>query len=182
MGRAPRIETARLVLRSYQPEDLDAHVAIHRDAEVMRHLGPLSSREGCWRRLLSGPTLWDWLGFGYWTVERQQDGACLGHIGFADFKRDVMPPLDGLPEMGWIFATAAQGQGYALEAGRAALNWADETLAAPETVAIISPENHRSIRLAEKLGFVRAEETTYKNAPILIVRRARGAPGSDQQG
>jgi RimJ/RimL family protein N-acetyltransferase len=173
LGRAPRIETARLVLRGYQPEDLDAHVAIHRDPEVMRHLGPLSSREECWRRLLSGPTLWDWLGYGYWSVERREDGAYLGHIGFADFKRDVMPSLDGIPEMGWIFATAAHGQGYALEAGRAALTWADETLAAPETVAIISPDNHPSIRLAEKLGFEPAEASVYKNDPILIVRRRR---------
>lgn len=171
---APRIETARLVLRSYLPDDLDAHLAIHRDPLVMRYLGPPSSREDCWRRLLGGPTLWDWLGYGYWSVERREDGAYLGHIGFADFKRDVMPSLDGLPEMGWIFASAAHGQGYALEAGQAALRWADEALAAPETVAIISPDNERSIHLAEKLGFVVAEKSTYKDDPILIVRRRLG--------
>jgi RimJ/RimL family protein N-acetyltransferase len=170
---APRIETARLVLRSYLPDDLGAHLAIHRDPVVMRHLGPPSSREDCWRRLLGGPTLWNWLGYGYWSVERREDGAYLGHIGFADFKRDVMPSLDGLPEMGWIFASEAHGQGYALEAGRAALGWADENLAAPETVAIISPDNHSSIRLAGKLGFERSEQSVYKNDPILIVRRRR---------
>lgn len=175
MDRAPRIETARLVLRSYRPEDLDAHVAIHRDPEVMRHLGPPSTREDCWRRLLGGPTLWDWLGYGYWGVERRDDGAYLGHVGFADFKRDLEPSLEKIPEIGWIFATEAQGRGYALEAGRAALAWADAALQAAETAAIIAPDNLRSIRLAEKLGFVRAEETLYRDEPILIVRRKRPA-------
>jgi RimJ/RimL family protein N-acetyltransferase len=170
---APRIETARLILRGYEPGDLDAHVAIHRDAEVMRHLGPLASREDSWRRLLQGPTLWDWLGYGYWGVERRADGAYLGHAGFADFKRDVTPSLHGIPEMGWIFATAAQGQGYAREACEAALAWADRTLHAPETAAIISPRNERSIRLAEKLGYLCAEQGVYKDDPILIARRAR---------
>jgi RimJ/RimL family protein N-acetyltransferase len=144
------------------------------DPEVMRHLGDPQSREDAWRRLLQAAGLWTMLGYGYWSVERREDGAYLGQIGFADFKRDVEPSLDGLPEMGWLFGPQGQGQGYAFEAGAAALAWADETLRAAETVAIISPDNQRSIRLAERLGFVAAEKTSYKDDPVLIVRRRRG--------
>ena len=55
--------------------------------------------------------------------------------------------------MGWIFAPPAQGQGYAGEAVAAALAWADRALKTRETVAIIDPDNSRSIRLAERAGF-----------------------------
>jgi RimJ/RimL family protein N-acetyltransferase len=171
---APRIETARLVLRTSTPQDLPAHAAMLGDPEVMRHLtGAGIPREEAWRRLLQGPGLWAMLGYGYWSVERRSDGRYIGHLGFADFKRDIAPPLEGLPEMGWLFAAEAHGQGFAREGVQAALRWADEALQASEIVAIISPGNKPSIRLAERTGFVRAEETTYKDDPILVFRRRR---------
>ena len=176
MDVAPRIETARLVLRTSIPEDLDAHAAMLGDGAVMHHLtGAGLPREDAWRRLLQGPGLWAMLGYGYWSVERRSDGRYIGHLGFADFKRDMVPSLEGLPEMGWLLAAEAQGQGFALEGVAAALAWADEALKPAEIAAIISPDNARSIRLAERTGFVRAEETTYKGEPTLVFRRRRAA-------
>ncbi len=178
---APRIETARLVLRTSVPEDLGAHAAMLGDPAVMRHLtGAGIPREDAWRRMLQGPGLWAMLGFGYWSVERRSDGRYIGQLGFADFKRDMVPSLDGLPEMGWLLTADAQGQGFAREGVEAALGWADEALNAPEIVAIISPDNAPSIRLAERTGFRRAEETTYKGEPTIVFRRpGRGAETSE---
>ena len=104
-------------------------------------------------------------------VERREDGAYLGQVGFADFKRDMTPSIEGIPEMGWIMAPQAQGQGYATEAVLAALAWADETLGRREIVAIISHGNIASIRVAEKGGFGSREEAVYKSEPILLFRR-----------
>jgi hypothetical protein len=47
----------------------------------------------------------------------------------------------------------AQGKGYATEALRAAIAWADEQIWSRRTVCIIHRENHRSLRVAEKLGY-----------------------------
>ena len=146
------------------------------DAAVMRHLsGAPLEREDSWRRLLQGPGLWATLGYGYWSIERRADGAYIGQLGFADFKRDIHPSIDGLPEMGWLLAAEAHGQGYAGEGVAAALAWADATLRAPEIVAIIAPGNAPSIRLAERAGFERAEETRYRADPTLIYRRRAGS-------
>jgi RimJ/RimL family protein N-acetyltransferase len=73
--------------------------------------------------------------------------------------------------MGWVFAREAHGQGYASEAVGAGLDWADEALKGREFVAIISPANAPSIRVAERGGFVRAEEGCYKDESILLFRR-----------
>jgi RimJ/RimL family protein N-acetyltransferase len=175
---APRIETARLVLRTSTLEDLDAHAAMLGDPEVMHHLtGAGIAREDAWRRLLQGPGLWAMLGYGYWSIERRSDGRYIGQLGFADFKRAMEPSLEGLPEMGWLLTADAQGQGFALEGVTAALRWADQALQPPEIVAIIAPDNAPSIRLAERAGFLRSEETSYKDEPTLVFRRraARGA-------
>ena len=169
---APVLQTERLTLRPFRHEDLEAQARTMGDPEVVRHLGgnPFS-REDTWRRLLCAPGLWVVLGYGYWAVERTADGQLIGQVGFADFKRDMTPSIEGLPEMGWIFAPAAQGQGYAGEAVAAALRWADATLAAPEIVAIISHENRPSIRVAEKAGFGDRSAASYRDETILLFRR-----------
>jgi RimJ/RimL family protein N-acetyltransferase len=171
---APTLETARLVLRPFQASDLDAQAQAMGDEGVMRYLGatPLS-REDTWRRLLCVPGMWALLGFGYWAVVGRQDGRYLGQLGFGDLKRDMAPSIEGLPEMGWIFTPAAQGQGYATEAGLAALAWADAVLGAPEIAAIIDADNAASIRVAEKCGFNENEPATYRGEPIILFRRRR---------
>ncbi|HEX5184865.1 MAG TPA: GNAT family N-acetyltransferase [Allosphingosinicella sp.] len=170
----PVIETPRLRLRAFNQDDLAIWAPVMADPEVARYLGghPFS-REETWRRILSSTGAWSLLGYGYWAVERKGEGDPIGQIGFADFKRDMRPSIEGLPEMGWIFAPHAHGKGYATEAVQAALDWADARLKAPVIPAIIDHGNAPSIRLAERCGFAEREEATYRESPILLLRRVR---------
>ena len=169
---APVLETARLILRPFEESDLDAQARTLGDPEIVRHLGGTPfSREDTWRRLLCAPGLWTLLGFGYWAVVRREDGAYVGQLGFADFKREMTPAIEGLPEIGWILAPDMHGRGYATEAAQAALGWGDAVLKAPEYVAIIDAANAASIRVAEKCGFNENEPATYRGEPILLFRR-----------
>ena len=171
---APVLETPRLILRPFEASDLDAQAKAMGDPEVVRFLGANPfSREDTWRRLLCAPGLWALLGYGYWAVVAKADGRYLGQLGFADFKREMVPEIEGLPEIGWILTPAAQGQGYATEAALAALAWADAVLQAPEIVAIIDADNGPSIRVAEKCGFNENELATYRDEPIILFRRKR---------
>jgi RimJ/RimL family protein N-acetyltransferase len=169
---APTLETERLRLRPFRAADLDAQAATLGDADVVRHLGGHTfSREEAWRKMLAAPGLWVLLGFGYWAVERKADGAYCGQMGFADFKRDMAPSIEGTPEMGWIFAPSMQGRGYASEACAAALGWIDAALPGREVTAIIASGNDPSIRVAEKNGFSVREPALYRGEPILLFRR-----------
>jgi len=169
---APVIETERLRLRPFRHADVEPQARMMADPEVVRHLGgtPMS-REESWRRMLSGTGMWAVLGYGYWVIERRSDGAFIGQAGFADFKRDMTPSIENLPEMGWVLARESQGQGLATEAVDAGLRWADEALGPAEFVAIISPGNAPSIRVAEKAGFTERSEALYRGEPILLFRR-----------
>ena len=175
----PEIETARLRLRSFHSDDGDAMAAMLGDPAVTRYLGGTPfAREYSWRRMLTSQGLWSILGYGYWAVERRDNGLMIGQVGFADFKRDMLPSIENIPEMGWVFAPHGQGQGYALEAVEAGLRWADRSLPGQEFVAIIDPRNQGSIRVAEKSGFSGRGPATYDGNPILLFRRPPVSPAA----
>lgn len=174
---APTLETERLILREFRKSDLDAHAATLGDEDVMRHIGgkPIK-REDSWRRLMSGVGSWALNGTGPWAVELKSDGRMVGHCGFFQFERDMSPSIVGEPEMGWIFDRSVHGQGIAFEACSAALQWADRELAAQSYPAIIDLENSASMKLAERLGFVRQPDAFYRDAAIAFYRRPGRLP------
>jgi RimJ/RimL family protein N-acetyltransferase len=158
-------------MRGYEAEDLDALAATWADASVARHIGGRpATREEAWARLLRYVGHWSLLGFGYWVVEERASGAFLGEIGFADFKRDIEPGFGDALEAGWALAPSAQGRGYATEAVRAALRWADGSLGR-RAVCMIAPENEPARRLALRCGFVEFAQATYREQPTLLFER-----------
>jgi len=187
--RVPTIETQRLRLRGPRPEDFRDSAALWSDPVVTRFTSskPLSEEE-VWGRLLRYVGHWAWMGFGYWVVEEKGTGRFAGEVGFSDWKREIQPSLQGLPELGWVLTSGVHGQGYATEAARAAIDWADsnlrrqtsssvcagsEVLIAPELSAafmtcIIHPEHTRSIRVAEKCGFKELLRTSYRGEPTIV--------------
>jgi len=169
---APRLETERLILRGFAAEDFEAYHATMSDPEVMRYLGaePLG-REEATRRLCLFTGVWELQGRGMWAVELKSGGPTIGHVGMFDLRRDMQPSIEGMPEMGWIFDRSAHGQGIAYEATRAALEWHDATYGIVEIPAIISLGNEASMRLAERLGFIRDQDAIYRSEPIALFRR-----------
>jgi RimJ/RimL family protein N-acetyltransferase len=172
MTAIERIETPRLILRGHTLEDFEALHAMWNEPAVYRHItGRPSTREESWNRLLRYIGHWILLGYGYWAVEERATVRFLGEMGFADFHRDIDPPLEGRPELGWVIKTAAHGMGYATEALNTIAAWGDAHFGGKETVCMIAPENTASIRVAKKIGFVEKLETTYKGEPTVVFYR-----------
>ena len=171
---APPIDTARLTLRGHKAGDIDESAALWADPIVVRHIGGRPfTREESWTRLLRYAGHWALLGFGYWVVRERSTGRFVGEVGLADYRRDLVPSIEGTPEAGWVLAPWAHGQGLAGEAVAAALAWIDDVHRAPRTVCIIDPDNAASLRVAARAGYRERERTTYKGGPtILLERRA----------
>jgi RimJ/RimL family protein N-acetyltransferase len=116
---------------------------------------------------------WQALGFGYWVVEDRETVVFLGEVGFANYKRDIEPPMDGISEIGWVLAVPAHGRGLATEAVAAALLWGDENLDAEKTACIVAPDHAASIRVARKSGYSEVGLATYMGEPTLVMERPR---------
>jgi RimJ/RimL family protein N-acetyltransferase len=169
---APLLETQRLRLRGHRLDDLDACCAMWGDPIVTRYIGGKPfTREEVWARLLRYIGHWSLLGFGYWAVEEKASGTFVGEMGFGDFKRELEPPLDDTPELGWALASQAHGKGYATEALRAVIDWGDHHFGAIRTACLIHPENLASMRVAEKCGYHEYARATYKGHETILFER-----------
>ncbi len=173
--RAPRIETARLILRAHDGKDLDAVHAMWSDPAVVRHItGKPSTREESWARILRYAGLWPIKGYGYWAVVEKQSGQFVGDVGLADFHRDMTPALYEAPEAGWALIPAAQGKGYATEAMQAVLAWADRNLDMARVTCMLDESNAASVNVARKCGFTAYGHAEYKGMPSQLWARQRG--------
>ena len=148
------LRTPRLRLRWFEPSaEADQRFAIElvNDPDWIANIGQrnVSTREQAEAYLRDGPReMCERLGFGLYMVERLADGAPVGMCGL--IKRETLPDVD----IGYAFLPAARGQGFAREAARAVVAWAQQQLELTRIVAIVTPTNRPSITLLEELGFV----------------------------
>lgn len=170
----PPIETERLRLRPQRLSDRNDHIAMWADERVTRFIGgEPRAPDVSWGKFLSAAGLWPVMGFGYWVFADKTSDALIGMGGLSYFCRGI-PELEGVPEAGWAFDADHWGAGYATEAMRAALGWADENLDATEVRCIIEPDNMGSIRVSAKLGFRRIGDSDLLGDVVAIYSRPRG--------
>jgi RimJ/RimL family protein N-acetyltransferase len=168
----PDIETDRLRLRGHRLDDVDGAVAMWSDPAVVRFIGGKpSTPQQTWSRILGYVGHWALLGFGYWALEEKASGRFVGEVGFADFRRNIAPSMQHVPELGWALSPLVHGKGYATEAVRAAVAWSDTHFELARTVCLIDADNAASIRVAEKSGYREFECTTFNGTPTLFFER-----------
>jgi RimJ/RimL family protein N-acetyltransferase len=169
----PEIETPRLRLRVYRPDDLPAVAAIMSRPETFLYSerGPMNADEA-WARLLRHYGHWSLFGYGLFAVEEKRTGSLIGEVGFADFKRGFGRDFDSFPEASWTLAPHVWGRAYAWEAATAAHDWLMTRRQDDETVCMIHRGNARSIRLAARLGYRPYAERRYCGYDAWLFRRS----------
>jgi RimJ/RimL family protein N-acetyltransferase len=75
MLRFDRVTTRRLVLRRWQPGDLDSFAALNSDPEVMRHFLSTYDRSATAAMITAWEAKIDRQGYGLWAVQRAENGA-----------------------------------------------------------------------------------------------------------
>jgi RimJ/RimL family protein N-acetyltransferase len=170
--RAPRIETASLVLDGHVADDVDACFALWSDPKVTRHFGgrPLSRQES-WFTLQRYCNLWPRRGYGYWTVRQAATGRYMGDVGFTDYHATVFPFAGDVPEIGCAFMPWSHGKGYAREAMTAALAWLDTTTALERCFCMMATKNIPAVRLARQVGFGPPEPVDVLGETALLMWR-----------
>lgn len=145
------LDTERLTLRCMRPDDAAFYLELINDPSWITNIRDkgIHTLEAARADILNGPmAMQEKHGFSLYAVERKQDRVALGMCGL--IKRDSLQDID----IGYAFLPRYVGRGYALEAARAVLHYAQTVLSLPKLAAITSPDNQRSKQVLQKLGFV----------------------------
>ncbi len=142
----PTLETERLLLRVPVLADFDRYAELLASEEAARYIGGTLLRAPAWRKFLQMPGAWLLQGFAMFSVVEKASGRWLGQMG------PWCP--EGWPgnEIGYAFHPDAWGQGFAVEAGLAARDWAFEALGWDDVIHCIDPGNAPSQKVAQRLG------------------------------
>jgi RimJ/RimL family protein N-acetyltransferase len=172
MTVAPVLTTARLRLRPHVVGDFGACCAMWADPAVTRFIGGKpSTAQQTWTRLLTYMGHWTAMNFGYWAIDSKETGEFIGEAGFADFHRDIIPTMRGVPELGFALVSSAHGKGYATEAVQAITAWGDAHLPSKRTVCLVNEDNIVSLRIVEKCGYRVFERGTFNGSPVCFLER-----------
>ena len=144
------LESERILLRPWRIEDAESAFAIYRDPEVMRFLGgePVPTLEAQRDWLQSAIERYKTLGppHGFWEIVEKDSDQIVGSVFIKQ-----LPGFEDM-EIGWHLGRDHWGRGYATEAGRLMIAHAFDAVGLERVVAVVNPENLRSIGVTARLG------------------------------
>lgn len=143
-----RLETSRLIIRTYEQADAEPWLAMVNDPEVRRYLPPVppAIAETFQSAIERRHALERERGYAMWAVNVKDTGTFIGQCG--------VQPVQGGPEveLAYHFNQASWNKGYATEAAGAVLAHALGPAGLDRVIAIVVPENVASWRVLERLG------------------------------
>lgn len=144
------IETPRLILREFVPEDLAGLYRLYEESDT-RYIEPLAkdSEEELEKLKSYIHYIYGFYGFGLWAVCLKESGELIGRCGF----QIELIGDEGEYELGYMISGRYTGCGYASEAVRAVLEYAREELKASRVVVRIHKDNRASLAFAKREGF-----------------------------
>ena len=165
------LETERLRLEPFAQQHVAGLHAMDSDPEVMRFIGPVRTLDETIEGIARVSERWQRLGYGWWAVVDKASREILGAACV-----QYIANVEGAPlEVGWRLATSAQGQGYATEAGSAALQFAFGHLHADLVLAVADQKNTASHNVMRRLGMSYRGIETHYDLPLTTYVKHRNA-------
>jgi ribosomal-protein-alanine N-acetyltransferase len=166
------LETARLTLREFVPEDTDSLARVISDPETMRY----------YRAPYIGIQVTEWIernrerykndGVGLWAMVLKSTGDMIGDCGI------IRQHVDGefLYEVGYHLRRDFWGQGLATEAAIACRDWAFANLKVERVISLIRPDNLPSRKVAERNGMTVWKEVDWRGLRHCVYAVERSQP------
>ncbi|MBP1993766.1 GNAT family N-acetyltransferase [Paenibacillus eucommiae] len=148
------IETSRLLLRHYTHEDLHSLYTIFSDPETMTYYPAPFSMQQTQNWIQRNIDRYEHDGFGLWAACLKDSKEFIGDCGL--IKQQVNGSTE--IEIGYHISKKHWSKGYASEAARACKEYGFGQLGLKKLISIIVPKNMASIRVAEKIGFIKEQE------------------------
>jgi RimJ/RimL family protein N-acetyltransferase len=154
------VETDRLWLGEFVPEDAQAIFEVGSNPQVMQYIDEnrfTSVAEA--EAVIRQHPLADYrkYGFGRWAVVVKANARVIGMTGLK-----YLPDL-GEVDLGYRLLPEYWGRGLATEAGQACLRYGFQTLQLSRIIGLVDPANVRSVRVLEKCGLTFEKMTTFRS-------------------
>jgi RimJ/RimL family protein N-acetyltransferase len=166
----PWLETLRLSLRNFTPDDFDDLYALNTDPRVMKYIadGTVATREevaGALRRFVRYPTLYPDLGI--WHTSRRDTGAFVGFfaLNYTGKSTDI--------EIGYRLLRNAWGLGFATEGATALAHYGFDDLGLNRIIGVTLPGNQASQRVLMKAGLADQGWGRYYNRRLRLFAAER---------
>ena len=153
------LETQRLLLREFVPEDVDALSLVISDPETMRYYPAAQDRAGVAEWIARNRRRYSHVGHGLWAMVLKSSGDVIGDCGLT---RQTVEGVEEI-ELGYHVRRDLWGQGYAPEAARACRDYGFARLGAKRIISLVRIGNLPSRRVAEKVGMKLWKETIYRD-------------------
>jgi [ribosomal protein S5]-alanine N-acetyltransferase len=160
------LETARIILREFNPEDIDALFLVLSDAETMRFYPSPYDRTGAEAWITRNLNRYAKDGHGLWALILKETGELIGDCG------PTIQEVDGTNEVeiGYHLRRDYWGKGLATEAACACRDFAFARLSVDHVISLIRPQNMPSRRVAERVGMQVWKEVVWRNLPHMVYR------------
>jgi RimJ/RimL family protein N-acetyltransferase len=144
----PTLETRRLVLRPWSPNDAEAWFGILREEGILRYFPDPSPppRAKADRYIAHHLAHWEEHGYGHWAVVTPSDSRVVGWSGL-----EYLPELRET-EVAYLLSKSVWGHGFASEAAQAAIRFGFEAAGLEAIIGLVHQDNIASISVLEKCG------------------------------
>ena len=144
------IETKRLILRTWEPTDLEPLSLINQDPVVMEYFPSTQNKDQTQTFITRMKEHFETYGYTLYAVQTKRNNICIGFVGLlkTSFKAHFTPAT----EIGWRLSPKHWGKGFATEAAQSVLHYGFIYLKLHEIVSFTVVKNVRSKRVMEKIG------------------------------
>jgi ribosomal-protein-alanine N-acetyltransferase len=158
------LETPRLILRSFQDEDIGRLAELMANRDFMRFsLGPYTREQT--QSVLQKFLSWNQAGLpSQVAVIFRGNNEPIGYCGFLHWHLDGADEV----EIGYRLHPDYWNRGLASEAAQAVRDHAFRDLNLPKVISLIHPDNIASRRVAEKNGMKIERETVFRGFPTQV--------------
>jgi len=168
------LSTERILLRHFQPEDLEPLYALYRDPEVRKyfpdgtrtHQETKEELEWFVRGHPDDPEL------GLWAAVDRRTGEFLGRCGLLPW---IIEGADEV-ELAYMIKKERWRQGLGTEAARGIIRHASEVLRLRRLICLVMPGNAASMGVAKKIGMEFEREFTEDFGPCHLYALSLRAP------
>jgi len=169
------LETTRIILREFCPDDVDALSLVLSDADTMRfYLSPYD-RAGVEAWITRNMNRYAKDGHGLWAMILKTSGELIGDCG------PTVQEVDGKNEVeiGYHLRRDHWGRGVATEAACGCRDFVFERLTVDHVISLIRPENLPSRRVAERVGMKVWKEVIWRDLPHVVYSLDRNKTGAE---